>query len=122
MDQIFKETAKKSPVITLAFVAVIYIFSLILEKEIPYWLLLLITLSILVVSSLTIFLNYQLKYKNKKRSIEISETEISHIKTEGGEFKVGSSNSDVDNLTINKTKIDNISTGGGNFTIGNSRD
>lgn len=119
MDQIFKETAKKAPVITLVLVTVIYIFSKLIEKEIPIWQLVIIALSTLIITSLVIYFHY----KNKQeRDVKISNQDISEIKTKGGDFTIGSKDSSINNLLIEKTKIKDVSTDGGEFFIGKKHD
>jgi hypothetical protein len=119
VDEIFKETAKRSPVITLTFVTVIYLFSKLIEKEIPIWQLVIIALSTLTITSLVIYFHY----KNKQeKDVKISNLDISEIKTKGGDFTIGSKDADVHNLLVEKAKIKDVSTDGGEFFIGKKHD
>lgn len=118
MEKVFKATAIKAPVVTVVFVTLIYILSLILGKEIPIWLLAVIALSTFLLSSATIYLNY----KNSRIGTTISDTEISNVKTGGGAFTVGDKNAGDSSIILERTKINKVSTGGGEFVVGKKSD
>ncbi|MDP5134731.1 hypothetical protein ORJ04_02050 [Rheinheimera baltica] len=118
MEKVFKATAIKAPVVTAVFVALIYILSLILGKEIPVWLLAIIALLTFLLSTATIYFNY----KNSGTSTTISDTEVSNVETGGGSFTIGDKNTADSPVILQRTKINKVSTGGGEFVVGKKSD
>lgn len=114
MEKVFKETAKKAPVVTIVFVTLIYLVSIILDKEMPIWLLAVIASLVFLISFVAIYMNY----KNDKIGINVSDTDISNVNTGGGHFTVGDKSTGEKSLVIEHTKIKNVSTGGGEFVVG----
>ncbi|MCT7947171.1 hypothetical protein [Shewanella septentrionalis] len=119
MENIFKETLKKSPIITLAIALPYAIFTKILDLEFNIEIITIIILSTVAISYLTIYLKLRKKIKSE---IKISEQEIENIKTDGGDFLIGTNNLDSESIIIEKNTVKGVETGGGNFTVGVRRD
>ncbi len=119
MESIFKETVKKAPVITAAFVFVIHIFSKILDKNIPIWMLAVIATLTFFLSVLVIYIN---RNKEKNHDLQITNQKISGIDTEKGDFTIGTKSPESKKLIIDKNIIKEVNTGGGDFTVGTKND
>lgn len=127
MEKTLIETAKKSPIITAALTTLIWIFSLILEKDIPHWLLALIATLTFCLTTIVIVFNSKKIQPDQAApppctSTNISDQEISDVETEGGDFTLGAKNTAGDKVGIKNNKIDKVNTGGGDFTIGSKGD
>lgn len=111
----WKEIAIKAPAVTAATLAVILVFSKILDRDLPPWIYIVVAAFILFFSSFVIYLHFN---KKKAATVVIKDQVLEKINTDGGDFSVGAKGGTVDSLAIDNVKVKDVKTGGGDFIVG----
>lgn len=115
MEEVFKKTAKRAPVVTAVLVFILLVAAKVFEQEISRWVLGGFVFGCFVLVYLIIFFNYR---KNNDKSINISKQKISDVDTDGGDFLVGTKGKSSEKIAVEENEIKGVKTGGGDFTIG----